>query len=84
MDASAEALEALFRQLVRPFLEAPEELRVQARVRDQGVLLVVKPGMDDGRRLIGRGGETLRALRALLDLAARRQGLRVQLDIQDV
>jgi len=38
---------------------------------------------DDLGRVIGRGGKTAKALRTVLDLAGRREGRRVVLDILD-
>jgi predicted RNA-binding protein YlqC (UPF0109 family) len=38
---------------------------------------------DDLGRVIGRGGRTAKALRTVLDAAARRQGRRAVLDILD-
>jgi len=69
--------------LARELVEDREAVKVDAIERDRSTVLELSVAEDDLGRVIGRGGKTAKALRAVLDLAARREGRRVVLDIID-
>ncbi len=69
--------------LARELVEDRDAVKVDAIERDRSTVLELSVGEDDLGRVIGRGGKTAKALRTLLDLAARREGRRVVLDILD-
>jgi hypothetical protein len=69
--------------LARELVEDREAVHVDALERDRSTVLELSVAEDDLGRVIGRGGRTAKALRTLLDLAARREGRRVVLDILD-
>ncbi len=69
--------------LARELVEDREAVKVDAIERDRSTVLELSVAEDDLGRVIGRGGKTAKALRTLLDLAARRHGRRVVLDILD-
>jgi uncharacterized protein len=69
--------------LARELVEDREAVKVDAIERDRSTVLELSVAEDDLGRVIGRGGKTAKALRTLLDLAARREGRRVVLDILD-
>ncbi len=69
--------------LARELVEDREAVQVDAIERDRSTVLELSVAEDDLGRVIGRGGKTAKALRTLLDLAARREGRRVVLDILD-
>ncbi|HET6439615.1 MAG TPA: KH domain-containing protein [Anaeromyxobacter sp.] len=69
--------------LARELVEDREAVKVEAIERDRSTVLELSVAEDDLGRVIGRGGKTAKALRTLLDLAARREGRRVVLDILD-
>ncbi len=69
--------------LARELVEDREAVKVEAIERDRSTVLELSVAEDDLGRVIGRGGKTAKALRAVLDLAARREGRRVVLDIID-
>ncbi len=69
--------------LARELVEDREAVKVDAIERDRSTVFELSVAEDDLGRVIGRGGKTAKALRTLLDLAARRQGRRVVLDILD-
>ncbi len=69
--------------LASELVERKEAVRVEAIERDRSTVfeLTVDPG--DLGRVIGRGGRTAKALRTVLEFAARRDGRRAVLDILD-
>ncbi len=58
---------------------------VSVNAVDQGSTTVFELTVDEGDlgRVIGRGGRTAKALRTVLEAAARREGRRAVLDILD-
>ena len=69
--------------LARELVEDREAVKVEAIERDRSTVFELSVAEEDLGRVIGRGGKTAKALRAVLDLAARREGRRVVLDILD-
>ena len=69
--------------LARELVEDRDAVKVDAIERDRSTVFELSVAEDDLGRVIGRGGKTAKALRTLLDLAARREGRRVVLDILD-
>jgi uncharacterized protein len=69
--------------LARELVDDRDAVKVEAIERDRSTVFELSVAEDDLGRVIGRGGKTAKALRAVLDLAARREGRRVVLDIID-
>lgn len=69
--------------LARQLVDDPEGVEVTAIEHDRQTVLELSVAPDDLGRVIGRGGKTAKAFRAVLDVAARRQGKRAVLDILD-
>ena len=73
-------MEALLRHLVSGLVERPEAVQVAAVAEGQWELRVAP---EDFPRVVGRGGRTARALRAVLDAAGRDAPRRPGLNIVD-
>jgi predicted RNA-binding protein YlqC (UPF0109 family) len=69
--------------LARELVEKKDAVRVEAIERDRSTVFELTVDADDLGRVIGRGGRTAKAFRAVLDAAARREGRRAVLDILD-
>jgi hypothetical protein len=69
--------------LARELVEIKDAVKVEAIERDRSTVLELSVAQDDLGRVIGRGGKTAKALRTVIDNAARREGRRVVLDILD-
>ncbi|HYS79305.1 MAG TPA: KH domain-containing protein [Anaeromyxobacteraceae bacterium] len=69
--------------LAQQLVEDKAAVRVEAIERDRATVLELTVAEDDLGRVIGRGGRTAKALRTVLDIAARRHGRRAVLDILD-
>ncbi len=69
--------------LAQQLVEDKAAVRVEAIERDRSTVLELTVAEDDLGRVIGRGGRTAKAIRTVLDIAARRQNRRAVLDILD-
>jgi predicted RNA-binding protein YlqC (UPF0109 family) len=69
--------------IAQQLVEDPGAVQVEAFERDRSTVLELSVASGDLGRVIGRGGKTAKALRTVLDAAARRQGRRAVLDILD-
>ena len=66
-----ELLEFLARELV----DEPDAVEVVEDADDRGPVLTLTVAPDDMGKVIGRGGRTARAIRAVVRAAATRQGI---------
>jgi len=69
--------------IARQLVEDKEAVEVEAIERDRSTVFELTVAREDLGRVIGRGGRTAKALRTVIDAAARRQGKRAVLDILD-
>jgi predicted RNA-binding protein YlqC (UPF0109 family) len=69
--------------LASELVENKDAVKVDAIERDRSSVYELTVDPDDLGRVIGRGGKTAKALRTVLDFAARREGKRAVLDILD-
>ncbi|MFB3738709.1 MAG: KH domain-containing protein [Candidatus Velamenicoccus archaeovorus] len=74
-----ELLEFIARELV----EDPDAVRVTETSDDRGLLLQLSVDREDMGKVIGRGGRTARAIRAVVKAAAVRDGVRAAVEIVD-
>ncbi len=69
--------------LARELVDRKDAVQVDALERDRSTVFELTVDPDDLGRVIGRGGRTAKALRTVIDAAARREGKRAVLDILD-
>jgi predicted RNA-binding protein YlqC (UPF0109 family) len=69
--------------LARELVEQRDVVRVDVTDRERTVVLELAVDPSDLGRVIGRGGKTARAIRTVVDAAARREGRRAVVDILD-
>ncbi len=69
--------------LARELVDRKDAVTVEAIERDRSTVFELTVDPDDLGRVIGRGGRTAKALRTVIDVAARQQGRRAVLDILD-
>lgn len=67
--------------LLQHIVTDPSQVHVERTVDDLGVLITLKVGKDDMGRIIGKEGQTAKALRTLLRVIGSRNGLRVNMKI---
>jgi hypothetical protein len=76
-------VQELVRWLAEQLVDDRTAVRVESIERDRTTVLELSVAPDDLGRVIGRGGRTAKALRTVVEAAARRQGRRSVLDILD-
>ncbi len=69
--------------LSRELVDQPDSVRVDVVQRERTVVLELTVDPSDLGRVIGRGGKTAKAIRTVVDAAARREGRRAVVDILD-
>jgi predicted RNA-binding protein YlqC (UPF0109 family) len=74
-------LAATLQHLVRGIVDNPDDATVAFRNTQRGELLEIRVHPDDLGRVIGKGGKTANALRALINAVAG--GKRVRIDVVD-
>jgi predicted RNA-binding protein YlqC (UPF0109 family) len=91
VDSSVEAgeqqetasIRELLEFLARGLVEQPDQVRVAEVHEDDAVVLELSVADDDYGNVIGRGGRTASALRAVIKSAAAKRNRRVFVDIVD-
>lgn len=69
--------------LVKAIVNHPEDVDIERRVDEMGVLLTLKINPADMGYVIGRKGQTARAIRTLLKIVGAKNNARVNLKIHD-
>ena len=77
-------MEELLAYLARTLVDHPDEVDVEVFEEDDGtVILELNVADDDAGQVIGRGGRTINALRAVMRASAVREDCRVLVDVVD-
>ena len=69
--------------LVKSIVDHPDDVKVDRKVDEMGVLLDLRVSQEDMGMLIGRQGSTAKALRTLLRIVGARHNARVNLKIEE-
>ena len=69
--------------VVRGLVEHPEDVKVSRVVDEMGVLLTLNLNADDMGKVIGRSGNTAKAIRTLLRVVGMKNNARVNLKINE-
>jgi predicted RNA-binding protein YlqC (UPF0109 family) len=69
--------------VVKALVENPEQVRVERRVDEMGVLITLDVAAEDMGKIIGRDGATAKALRTLLRVVGMKNNARVNLKIHE-
>jgi uncharacterized protein len=76
-----QAIEQMLLFIVRSLADHPDEVRVQFVSDDEGTAFQIQAHEDDLGRLIGKKGQTARALESIINSNRRRSGCHYHLDI---
>jgi hypothetical protein len=76
-----EPMKALTEFIAKALVEHPEEVEVTQSRQSNRVRLELRVAKDDMGRVIGKSGRVANAIRALLRVAAEREGQQVTLDV---
>ncbi len=69
--------------LIKALVDHPEDVKVDRRVDEMGVLLSLKLNPEDMGQIIGRAGNTARAIRSLVRIVGLKNHARVNLKIEE-
>src|SRR3989338_237787 len=69
--------------VAKALVDNPDDVEVSRKVDEMGVLLTIKVHKDDVGKLIGRNGNTAKALRTLLRVVGMKNHARVNLKIDE-
>ncbi len=72
---------AFLRFVMEAMVEDKDALKIEGTIDDQGVLLTVQVSQKDMGKLIGKGGQTVKALRTLLRIVGGNVNQRINLKI---
>lgn len=69
--------------VVKSLVDHPEDVKVDRKVDEMGVLLSMRVHSQDMGQVVGREGSTARAIRALLRIVGIKHNARVNLKIEE-
>lgn len=72
---------SFLRYVLESIVEDKSTLQIESKVDELGILLTVQVGDKDMGKLIGKGGQTVKALRTLLRIVGGNANQRVNLKI---
>lgn len=75
--------QAFLESLVKELVDNPEDVKVTRAVDEMGVLLTLDINAEDMGKIIGRSGNTAKAIRTLLRVVGMKNNARVNLKINE-
>lgn len=75
--------QAFLEYVIKALVDHPEEVKVERRVDEMGVLLTLDVNPADMGKVIGRSGNTAKAIRILLRVVGMKNNARVNLKINE-
>lgn len=69
--------------VIKSLVDHPEDVKIDRKVDEMGVLLSLKVNSEDMGQIIGKGGSTARAIRTLVRIVGLRNHARVNLKIEE-
>jgi predicted RNA-binding protein YlqC (UPF0109 family) len=78
-----DTISTMIRRISEMLVDKPDAIRLSEESRDGITILVLSVDKADVGKVIGRNGQTAKALRALVNAAATRMGEKVLLEIRE-
>lgn len=69
--------------VVKALVDEPDAVKVDRKVDEMGVLLTLKVSAPDMGKIIGRSGNTAKAIRSLLRVVGMKNNARVNLKVEE-
>ena len=76
-------IKTMVRKISEMLVDKPDKIVIEEEKRDETHIIVLSVAKDDVGKIIGRSGQTAKALRALVNAAATRLGQKVFLEIRE-
>ncbi len=67
--------------LVKSIVDHPDDVEIERKIDEMGVLLTLKVNQEDMGQIIGRSGSTAKAIRSLLKIVGLKNNARINLKI---
>ena len=83
MTAKAASDQDFLEYIVKALVDHPDDVKVDRKVDEMGVLLSLKVNPEDMGQIIGKAGSTARALRNLVRIVGLKNHARVNLKIEE-
>lgn len=81
--AKVEADREFLEYLIKALVDHPDDVKVDRKVDEMGVLLSLKVNPEDMGQIIGKAGSTARAIRTLVRIIGLKNQARVNLKIEE-
>jgi hypothetical protein len=78
-----DTIKDMVRGISEMLVDRPEAITIGEEKREDSIIIVLSVDKADVGKVIGRGGQTAKALRALVNAAATRMGEKVLLEIRE-
>ncbi len=69
--------------IVKALVDHPEDVQIERTVDEMGVLLSLRVNPEDMGKIIGKNGNTAKAIRTLLRIVGMKENARVNLKIEE-
>jgi predicted RNA-binding protein YlqC (UPF0109 family) len=76
-------IKTMIRKISEMLVDKPDKIVIEDEKREETHIIVLSVAKDDVGKIIGRSGQTAKALRALVNAAATRSGEKVLLEIRE-
>jgi len=80
---STAKIKTMIRKISEMLVDKPDKIVIADEKRDDTQIIVLSVDKNDVGKIIGRSGQTAKALRALVNAAATRLGEKVLLEIRE-
>ncbi len=80
---SVEMIKTMIQNISEMLVDKPDRIVIGDEMRDDTTIIVLSVDKSDVGKVIGRNGQTAKALRALVNAAATRKGIKVLLEIRE-
>ena len=77
------AYQDLLEYIVKGLVDHPDDVKIERKVDEMGVLMILKVNPEDMGQIIGRQGSTARSIRTLVRIAGIKAHARVNLKIEE-
>jgi predicted RNA-binding protein YlqC (UPF0109 family) len=83
MSTGTVKIKTMIRKISEMLVDRPDKIAIDEESREDTHIIVLSVDKADVGKIIGRGGQTAKALRALVNAAATRLGEKVLLEIRE-
>ena len=86
MESVAKLKKEFLEYLVKSIVDHPDDVKVERKIDEMGVLLTVKLGEGDAGVVIGKQGQSINAIRSVINIVGRKNQAKVnvKLDVPEV